>query len=321
MHVRTVPMGRDKFEIIDENLRESFSKLIKLNKVNVYDLNDLSAEFSVYRQWLNGEIDFIHYLDGEHSLQFLPLIFRNNEHHNKIPSIIATFHQPPSSLEQLINIEIVRHLDGVHVLSSDQGAFFRRYLSAEKVFHIPHGVDVEFFKPGLRDSSNDKFKCITVGSWMRDYDTVFAVANHLQKIPDIEFHIVSTQITDRSVPENVIYHNGISDEELLKLYQNSDLLFLPLNDATANNSILEALACGLSIISTDISAVRDYVSNESAVLISKGRTDDFIKALIKLYQNPEQRRQMSNFARKRAEQLSWQKIAAEIEAMYLSCIR
>jgi glycosyltransferase involved in cell wall biosynthesis len=118
----------------------------------------------------------------------------------------------------------------------------------------------------------------------------------------------------------VIWHSGLSDEELLKLYQDSDLAFLPLNNATANNSILEALACGLSIISTDISAVREYVSAESAVLISKGHTDGFINALITLYLNPEQRRQMSNSARRRAEQFSWQKIAAKIEAMYLRCI-
>jgi glycosyltransferase involved in cell wall biosynthesis len=320
MHVKTVPMGRDKFEIVDENLRESFSKLIKRNKVNVYDLNDLSAEFSVYRQWLNGEIDVIHYLDGEHSLQFLPLIFRNNGHHKKNPPIIATFHQPPSYLDSLINIEIVRHIDGVHVLSGEQASFFRKYLPAEKVFHIPHGVDVEFFNPGSNNSSNGKFRCITVGSWMRDYDTVFDVANRLQNIPDIEFHIVSPQISDESGCENVIWHSGLSDEELLKLYQDSDLLFLPLNNATANNSILEALACGLSIISTDISAVREYVSAESAVLISKGHTDGFINALITLYLNPEQRRQMSNSARRRAEQFSWQKIAAKIEAMYLRCI-
>jgi glycosyltransferase involved in cell wall biosynthesis len=48
------------------------------------------------------------------------------------------------------------------------------------------------------------------------------------------------------------------------LYNDSRLLFLPLIDATANNSLLEASACGVPVITSDLPAVREYTDDSFA---------------------------------------------------------
>jgi glycosyltransferase involved in cell wall biosynthesis len=48
---------------------------------------------------------------------------------------------------------------------------------------------------------------------------------------------------------------------LLSLYNDSRLLFLPLIDATANNSLLEAAACGVPIITSNLPSVKEYTDD------------------------------------------------------------
>lgn len=59
----------------------------------------------------------------------------------------------------------------------------------------------------------------------------------------------------------VTIHRFISNEQLLYLYNNSRLLFLPLKDSTANNSLLEALACGVPVVATDLPGIKDYTNS------------------------------------------------------------
>jgi glycosyltransferase involved in cell wall biosynthesis len=62
----------------------------------------------------------------------------------------------------------------------------------------------------------------------------------------------------------------ISETELVGLYRSADILFLPVINATANNAILKALACGTPVISTLVGGVPDYVNDESGWLLPVG---------------------------------------------------
>jgi protein-tyrosine sulfotransferase len=314
--VQLVSMGKDHFQVHDEGLQRELQTLVRKNGVKAYDLNDLVAEFNTFRQWLNGGFDLLHYLDGEHSLQYLPLVFCNTNHLKRRPPIIATFHQPPAYLHGLINPEIVQLLDRVHVMSPEQAAFFGKYLPKSKIALILHGVDVDYFRPSMQPRIDGKFRCISVGSWMRDYETVFAVADMVHPYPEIEFHVVADSVENRPSQTNVHVYHGIDDAALLNLYQQSDLLFLPLLNAVANNAILEAMACGLPVVSSDLAAVRAYVPGMEAVLVSGNDPEGFSNVLIRLCENVELRRQMSSLARQRAVALAWTHTARHLESLY-----
>lgn len=72
----------------------------------------------------------------------------------------------------------------------------------------------------------------------------------------------------------------MSEEDLLVAYRQADLLALPLKDCTANNSILEAMACGLSVVTTDIGGIRDYVDDTCALLSARGDAEEMAKNIM-----------------------------------------
>lgn len=318
--VQTVSIGDNISGVSDEGLKRHLRYMVRKNGVREYDLNDLSAELVAFRRWWNGDIDLFHYLDGEHSLQYLPVLLHKLESIKSRSRIVATFHQPPEVLDSLLNIEIVRLLDHVIAISPEQVSYFEQFLPANKISLILHGVDIDYFRPGSEQVNRDKFRCISVGSWLRDYDTAMIVAEMFQSYPDIEFHIVSPISDAKSLPDNVYAHSGISDDELLRMYQQADVLFLPLINATANNAILEGLACGLPIVTTELPSTRTYAPGREAILIPDNNPGLFKSGLLQLYNNPGLRNEMSRHARKRAVELSWSSIASKIESLYFELI-
>ena len=64
----------------------------------------------------------------------------------------------------------------------------------------------------------------------------------------------------------------------------------------------EAMSCGVPLISTHSGGLKDVVG-DSAIKIQPGSTVDIERAVIQLFQNPLQRKELSEKGRKRIEEL------------------
>jgi glycosyltransferase involved in cell wall biosynthesis len=283
-----------------------------------YKFRDLTAEVRAFARCWRREIDVLHYLEGEHSAQYLPLALARLP---KIrPPMIATFHQPPHLLPQLLRRDVIAKLDYVTVVSPEQLPFFQNILSRERVRFIPLGVDTEYFQAGMDPVDTGSFRCITVGQWLRDYNTLQEAITLLRSSRDIEFHIVSPHVDGLDALPNVTVHWNLSDDALRQLYHESHVLVLPLLDSTANCTTLEALACGLPVIATDLPSVRTYLPGREAILVEKNEPHAIVEAIQRLVGNPELRRTMAREARRRAEELAWSRIAARYGELYLEAV-
>jgi glycosyltransferase involved in cell wall biosynthesis len=285
-----------------------------------YKLSDLAAEMRAFRKCWQDKIDIIHYMDGEHSAQYLPWLCKLPR--KMRPRIVATYHQPPELLDSLTIRDVIRRLDCITVVSPEQVSYFQEFIAPDKIHLILHGINTQYFKPGSALKEKNTFKCITVGHWLRDFKTVREVAERLSGYKDIEFHVVTSKLTGPRVTgleglANItLYRDTVDDARLLELYQQSDILFLPLLQSTANNAILEGIACGLPVVSTYLPSVKAYLPDKEAVLIKDNDPKQFVDVILQLVHNPENRKEMAQEARKRAEELDWRRIVPQYEAVY-----
>jgi glycosyltransferase involved in cell wall biosynthesis len=240
-------------------------------------------------------------------------------------NLVGTIHYPP----ELLNADLIdsfRRLSSAIVLYSRDVEFFEKLVGRDRVVHIPHGVDLDFFRPGLSIPSGAVKRLVYVGQFGRD-TAMFGriVPKLLQRHPDLEFHVVTArpEFADRNLRQlygidRVHFHSGIADLELLEIYQKAIALLLPMKASGANNAIIEALSCGLPVLTTDVGGIWDYGGGTLFPVVRPGDDDSLIDLATEHLDNPAKfklmRRQLREFAE---ENLDWSASAERHLAAFL----
>ena len=274
-----------------------------------YHYEDWLAELSLLVKSRIRPPQVVHVLYGDEQLD---LLLRKR---SLLPCpLVSTFHLPTRRVagrfEKRQRNEL-RRLDGAIVVSSAQLRAFRDWLGEDKVVFIPHGIDIHTFRPTPSHDSGDVLRLAFVGSHMRDFDITHRVIDRcLAEKLRIQFDIVTSQncASHFTGCDAANVRVAVSEEQLIALYQSADALFLPVTDATANNSVLESLACGTPIITTDVGGMRDYVDTSCGWLLPSGDVDAVLGLLHGLVRDRSPLTNRREAARKQAERFSWERV-------------
>ncbi len=253
----------------------------------------------------------VHLLWCDRDLGFLDLFLQQ--------PIIGTFHQCPDDLPHIIRRpSALKKLAAIILMSDSQRPYFLHHgVSPHRLHRIPHGVDVDHFTP-LAFEPGEAFNVLAVGGTRRDFPLMQSVANSLRDNPRFHFDIVGPPDKQALFAgmSNVRYHQGIDDAALLDLYRRSScLLHLPEN-ATANNVVLEALACGLPVISQRIGGIPEYLTPECASVTAPGDGEAVVKALASLAESQTRQMEMREAARAHALKFDWRITARATAEIY-----
>jgi glycosyltransferase involved in cell wall biosynthesis len=120
------------------------------------------------------------------------------------------------------------------------------------------------------------------------------------------------------VSESVRFAGYAPQEETPAWYRSADIFALASDFDNSPNVVLEAMACGLPVVATDVGGLRDYIVPEvNGLLVPKGSRPGFAAALAEYLDNPVYARATGGRNRATAvERFSWAISAARMLAVY-----
>ena len=167
----------------------------------------------------------------------------------------------------------------------------------ERVYETPEGVDTELFKPRRRRV--DDFIVLWVGSDHKRFKNA-----HL--LPKLGFPY-----------RKATYRNYIPHEEMPEFYAGGSVLVNLSEHEGFCRPILEAAACGLPVVSSDVGVARRILDDEWIVEGSPRRNlGRFRELLIRLRDNPELRVEVGRENRLRALEFDWRRITPIYDDMW-----
>lgn len=285
-----------------------------------YRTSSLELERLLLQHLAKASIDLVHFLWAERDLGYFPLI----KSRYSVP-LCCTFHACSDDLPQILTFrKRLQKLDAIIIMSETQRAFFESSgVPSQKIHFVPHGIDTDFFTPSNQEKSLDSFTVLSVGSYRRNFLLLREVALKLKKYQHIKIKIVGAKAFSFYFAdmENVELASGLTDLELLETYQSSSCMVLTIENATANNALLEGIACGLPVITERIGGIPEYVNEECAVMTNSGDANQIAEAIVELAESNQKRDRMAQAARERALELSWINTAIKTEKLYSSLLK
>lgn len=174
------------------------------------------------------------------------------------------------------------------------------------------------FIGGLRPEKNVETLVKAFGELMRDFSELKASL------------IIIGDGPMRPILEEYVKEYGIDDfafflgyiPDAYKFLKAIDIFVLPSLSEGSPLSLIETMACGKAIIASDIPAIREIVENgKEALLFDSLSSEQLKEAILKLYHNPELRRELGENAKKKAKQYDIGVVFPQIVEVYRKVLR
>jgi len=169
-------------------------------------------------------------------------------------------------------------------------------INPNKIFLYRYWIDPDKFNS--QDShSNKKFTVLFVSRLIIKKGTRIVV-KLAKKLPQIRFTIIGTgpesdYISKQKLP-NVNFLGKIDNNNLLKFYSTANIFIQPaLYQEGFTRTIMEAVACGVPVIASNIGTIPEIVDDSVSILV-KPSVNNFKSAILKLSRNKTLLNQMKN---------------------------
>lgn len=197
------------------------------------------------------------------------------------------------------------------------------------VIVIPNGVNIDFFRPKAHNSPN--FQFLFVGRFHEQKNLFFTLEqlDQLRKNTDLlfEFHLVgdghlkkplqayANQLNLNSI---IKWHGWLERQKILDIYQQSHcLLNLSLYEGMPN-VVLEAMACGLPIIASNVIGNDAVVQHgKTGYLVDLENSSQLQEILLSLLDKPKLAKQLGHTGRDWVvKAFSWANVAKEYVQLF-----
>jgi glycosyltransferase involved in cell wall biosynthesis len=219
---------------------------------------------------------------------------------------------------------ISRTADHVVCFSQRMADEFAVLLPATPVTYIPTGVDLQAFAP---QDVQRKTQIIAVGRlvWQKAYDDLLkAFASVVAQFPDYRLVIAGTGPLDQdlrrlakdlSIDGFVDFVGSVPQDRLREMLRESQLFVMSSVSEGFAKALIEALACGLPVVATDVGGAREAVIAAGAIVPARD-PEAFANAICDLLGDADKRSLAAANAIIASQRYGWSVVIRQYEDLY-----
>ena len=198
--------------------------------------------------------------------------------------------------------------DGLTYVSGDLKDIAEKELGIKKKgVHIPNFVDTNFFRKkesGLRKKLGIPENSFVIGhvsnfAPIKQVNRFSYLAEHLKAdgiLNNIYFLMAGdgrdkTKLEERiekiDAKEHFRFTGKLSQEELLEAYNSMDVLVLPSKHEGNPLTLLEAMACQVPVIGTNVGGISETIGKKGGFLVEDGGVVELLESIYQLKNNKE----------------------------------
>jgi glycosyltransferase involved in cell wall biosynthesis len=197
----------------------------------------------------------------------------------------------------------------------------------DRVWLVPNGVGPEFFHV-RRFSPGIATKLLFVGTWI-DHKGIYYLAEAfdkvLQAMPEVRLTVAGCIEPEERVRRCFASASQAALEvwpfvaraEISSMYAEHEIFVLPSLMEGMPLVLLEAMASGMPVITTESSGMTDVVEHShDGLFVIPGDADSLAMAIIRLCRDPELRLRLGDAAQEKMKRYTWNQAACRAEAVF-----
>ncbi|MEZ4854626.1 glycosyltransferase family 4 protein [Flavobacterium sp.] len=192
-------------------------------------------------------------------------------------------------------------------------------LGFENIIYIPNSIELEKYKFQLREKIEPKLLWVRAFAEIYNPKMAIKVLQELSKTypnttltmvgPDKDGSMQTTKQLANELGLFVTFTGKLSKEKWWKLSQMHDVFINTTHFDNTPVSIIEAMALGLPIVSTNVGGIPFLLEHTTnALLVNDNDAEGMVKAIDTLLKNPMLVQNISKNARNTSENYDWQKV-------------
>jgi len=193
----------------------------------------------------------------------------------------------------------------------------------QKVYAIiPNGIDTAEFYPSVPESERNGVGTIYGQGYHKDPETVLKVLERLQtRCTGIPLRVFSAHRKPKDIPRE-IYHRLPPLEKTREIYSRSLVWFLGSCSEGFGVPVLEAMACGCAVVSTNCGGPQDIINDgENGFLVQVGDVKQIVHRVQELLDDGELRQRFVKNSKETLRKFSWESSIDKLEKALLNIAR